>query len=82
MTKRTLRVNTHEAKSNLSALLRAVEEGAVVRICRNDKPIAELRCISAAETDPLALHPELSKVVFNEDPSLPGANEDWPESSR
>lgn len=37
-------VNVHEAKTTLSALLAEVEErGEVVLICRNGKPVAELR---------------------------------------
>ncbi len=37
-------VNTHRAKSTLARLLAAVEEhDGVVVICRNGKPIAELR---------------------------------------
>ena len=39
-------VNTHEAKTKLSSLLAAVEErGEAVVICRNGKPVAELRAI-------------------------------------
>jgi prevent-host-death family protein len=35
-------VNIHEAKTTLSALLAAVEEGEQVVIARNGKPIAQL----------------------------------------
>lgn len=73
-------VNTHEAKTRLSALLALVEEqGEVVLICRNGKPVAELRPL-AGSPDPLRVHPELSKVVFREDPSLPLELGDWPDS--
>ena len=75
-------VNTHEAKTRLSALLAAVEEhGEQVWMCRNGKPIAELRPITRVK-DPLQPHPELSKVIFHEDPSLPLSEEDWPEEYR
>ena len=75
-------VNTHEAKSKLSALLAAVEEqGERIRICRNGKPIAELGPIPAAR-DPLLPHPELSKIVFHEDPCQPLTNDEWPEECR
>lgn len=37
-----MRVNVHEAKTNLSRLLEAVEDGEVVVICRHGKPVAEL----------------------------------------
>jgi prevent-host-death family protein len=77
-----LTVNTHEAKSKLSALLAAVEErGERVRICRNGKPIAELGPIPKVR-DPLQQHPELSGIVFREDPSLPLTEEEWPEEFR
>lgn len=72
-------VNTHEAKTRLSALLAAVEErGECVRICRNGKPIAELRPVPAAK-DPLRQNPRLAGVEFLEDPTAPLAAEDWPE---
>jgi len=73
-------VNTHEAKTRLSALLAAVEEdGEVVLICRHGKPVAELRALPEAK-DPLSLHPQLSKVIFHEDPVAPLDPEDWPEA--
>ena len=74
-----IKVNTHEAKTRLSALLLAVEErGEWVRICRNGKPVADLRPIVLVK-DPLVQHPELSGVKFHEDPILPLTEEDWPE---
>lgn len=75
-------VNTHDAKTRLSALLSAVEErGESVRICRNGKPVAELRPIHRA-TDPLQTHPNLSKIKMHEDPMLPLGPEDWPVEAR
>jgi len=75
-----IKVNVHEAKTKLSALLTAVEEkGECVRICRNGKPIADLRPVADAP-DPLKRHSELEGVVFQEDPSLPLRDGDWPES--
>ena len=74
-------VNIHEAKTRLSSLLALVEErGEVVLICRNGKPVAELRPL-AATRDPLRLDPLLSQVVFREDPTAPLESGDWPESS-
>lgn len=35
-------VNVHEAKSQLSRLLQAVEEGEEILIARNGKPVAKL----------------------------------------
>ncbi len=75
-------VNTHEAKSKLSALLAAVEErGERIQICRNGKPIAELVPIRGMR-DPMQLHPELSKVELREDPTEPLSDEEWPEGFR
>jgi antitoxin (DNA-binding transcriptional repressor) of toxin-antitoxin stability system len=74
-------VNTHEAKTRLSALLAAVEErGELVRICRNGKPIAELRPVRRT-VDPFKPDPDL-KVEFLEDPTLPLSEEAWPEEYR
>lgn len=74
-------VNTHEAKTRLSALLEAVDKGERVRICRNGKPVADLCPVPKAK-DPLTPHPIMSKIVFHEDPSLPLTEEDWPEEYR
>jgi prevent-host-death family protein len=83
MNKRLISVNTHEAKSKLSALLKAVEEeDLVVHLCRNGKPVAELRRLTKSSKDPLVQHDELSKVIFSEDASLPAKAEDWPEEER
>jgi prevent-host-death family protein len=75
-----IKVNTHEAKTRLSALLAEVEEkGEWVRICRNGRPIADLRPVSRVR-DPFEQHPGLQGVVFNEDPVLPLQPEDWPDA--
>lgn len=75
-------VNTHEAKSKLSALLAVVEErGERIRICRNGKPIAELVPIPTVR-DPLVPHPELSKIEFLADPTAPLDEAEWPEEFR
>jgi antitoxin (DNA-binding transcriptional repressor) of toxin-antitoxin stability system len=76
-------VNTHEAKSNLSKLLAAVEEkGEVVLICRNGKPIAEMKAVKTA-AGRLTSDPAL-KVTFAPgfDPTEPATEEDWPEDNR
>ena len=39
-------VNVHEAKSDLSALLRLAEKGEKVVIARAGKPVAELKIVS------------------------------------
>ena len=76
-----IRVNTHEAKSRLSALLGEVEgNDEVVVICRNGRPVAELRRVSLV-SDPLRQHTEISGIVFHEDPMTPLDPEDWPDAS-
>lgn len=75
-------VNTHEAKSRLSALLLAVEErGETVIICRNGKPAAELRAITPINTDPLRTHPELSGRILY-DPTEAATADEWPEDAQ
>lgn len=77
-----IKVNTHEAKTQLSALLAAVEEkGEWVRICRNGKPIADLRPVTAAR-DPLQKDPVLSNIQILYDPVSPLAEDEWPEEYR
>ena len=72
-------VNVHDAKTRLSALLAEVEErGTWVRICRNGKPVADLRP-AATGRDPFARDPELGPIEFIEDPVLPLRPEDWPD---
>lgn len=77
-------VNTHEAKSKLSALLAAVEErGETVIICRNGKPAAELRAITPVARSRLTPDPSL-RVVFAPgfDPTEGASEEEWPEEAR
>jgi antitoxin (DNA-binding transcriptional repressor) of toxin-antitoxin stability system len=77
-----VKVNTHEAKTKLSALIRMVEKrGEWVRICRDGKPIADLRPV-ARSPDPLCQHPDLKGVIFNENPITPLSQEDWPDDAR
>ena len=75
-------VNTHEAKSRLSMLLREVEEhGQLVRVCRNGKPIAELRPLPIT-LDPLAPHPELAALHVADDAFSPLTDDEWPQEHR
>ena len=74
-------VNTHEAKTRLSELLRLVEERRErIRVCRNGKPVAEIGPIATANRDPLVANPRLSGIVFHEDPVAPLADDDWPDA--
>jgi antitoxin (DNA-binding transcriptional repressor) of toxin-antitoxin stability system len=77
-------VNTHEAKTKLSALLAAIEEkGEVVLICRNGEPVAEMRAAKPLRPNRLKPDPSL-KVSFAPgfDPAEPAMEEDWPEECR
>ena len=78
-TRHVIAINTHEAKTRLSELLADIEErGEVFVICRNGKPVAELRRVQAI-VDPLRGDARLRGVVFHEDPALPLDAEDWPD---
>jgi prevent-host-death family protein len=54
-------VNIHEAKTNLSALIAAVEAGEEVVIARANKPVVKL---VAMETKPVQRIPGLHKGEF------------------
>ncbi len=73
-----LKINVHEAKTRLSALLASVEKkGELVRICRDGVPVAELRAVKRLR-NPLKTNPKL-RVHFKADPMLPLEDEDWPQ---
>jgi prevent-host-death family protein len=75
-------VNTHEAKTKLSALLAAVEqEGETVHICRNGRPVAKLVPEDKAR-DPLRVQPKLRPVAILGDLTEGLAEEDWPDAQR
>lgn len=72
-------VNTYEAKSQLSKLLRCVdEENETVRICRNGKVVADI--VSPREIErknnPLARHPEIMGVKVKCDLREPVMSDD------
>ncbi len=76
-------VNTHEAKTRLSELLRLVEErDERVRICRNGHPVAEIGPIPKPGRDPLERSPRLRGIVYRESPVQPLGEDDWPEDGR
>ena len=78
--------NMHEAKSRLSALVKAVvEDGETVILCRNGKEVAEIRPYVRPKArrrnlvaDP-ALRPRLAPGY---DPAEPLSEEQWPEDCR
>jgi antitoxin (DNA-binding transcriptional repressor) of toxin-antitoxin stability system len=70
------KVNIHEAKTRLSAILSEIEQkGETFLICRNGKPIAELTPRKSAER--LKLHPVLRQVKINYDPVEVLSDEEW-----
>jgi antitoxin (DNA-binding transcriptional repressor) of toxin-antitoxin stability system len=77
--------NMHEAKSNLSKLVKAIEEsGEVVVLCRNGREVAEIRRRSPGKRIP-RLNPDPAlKVTFSAgyDPAEPAGEADWPEEFR
>ncbi len=75
-------VNTHEAKTRLSALLAEVESRQeTVIICRGGKPVAELRSLTPSVIDPLIQHAELAGEILC-DPTEPADESEWPEAAR
>jgi antitoxin (DNA-binding transcriptional repressor) of toxin-antitoxin stability system len=69
-------VNMHEAKSTLSKLVKAVvEDGEIVRIARDGKPVVELRPLQSGK-DPLVPNPLLKATMLG-DPALPTEPEGW-----
>lgn len=72
-------VNVHQAKSTLSALLAAVEEkGEVILICRNGKPVAELRSVERTKKKRnLEPHPVYGNYVVPDDIMEPCGDELW-----
>ena len=74
-------LNIHEAKTNLSAILKEIEEnGERVVICRNGKPIADIS--AHRPVDRLKVHTELSNIQINYDTTEPLSEDEWPESAR
>ena len=74
-------VNMHEAKTRLSELVKAVEEGnEVVVLCRNGREVAEIRRRSRGRrVRNLTVDPSL-RVEFapGYEPTEPLAENEWP----
>lgn len=74
-------LNIHETKTHLSTLLKEIEQnGERIVICRNGKPVADLAAHKPKSR--LELHPILSKVEIDYDPTEPATEDEWPESAR
>ena len=75
--------NMHEAKSRLSALVKAVEQdGETVILCRNGKEVAEIKCYHPPRRKPVCRFvpdPAL-RVTFapGYDPTEPASEDEWP----
>ena len=77
-------VNMHEAKTQLSRLVKSIENGESVLICRKGKPVAEMRAPSIPTMDRLASHPDLTPlwVAPDFDPVAPASEDEWPTDAR
>lgn len=79
--------NMHDAKSRLSALVKAVEEDEeTVILCRNGKPVAEIRRYQPPRIKPirrLVPDPALRVTLApGYDPTEPASEAEWPEDCR
>jgi prevent-host-death family protein len=71
-------VSVHEAKTNFSSLLAAVEgAGDSFVICRNGEPVADL--IPHQRVNRVKTHPVLGKIKISYDPVEPLSKEEWPD---
>lgn len=80
-----IHVNTHEAKTRLSALLVAVEDhNETVIIRRNERPVAELRAFRGSDQALRPPHPDLQPTFVRPDfdPTAGVAENDWPGDQR
>jgi antitoxin (DNA-binding transcriptional repressor) of toxin-antitoxin stability system len=74
-------VNIHEAKTNFSRLLAKLEaDNETIVICRNGHPVADL--VPHRRVNRLKMHPLLSQVKMDYDPTEPLSDDEWPEASR
>lgn len=76
-------VNVYEAKTHLSSLLDEVnEKEETIRICRNGRPVADLKPVEKVIRNGLLKHPLLSKGKINYDPREGIEEESWPTEFR
>jgi prevent-host-death family protein len=73
-------VNVHEAKTNFSALLAAVQTGETIIICRNGEPVGDL--IPHRRVNRTKPHPDLEKIKIKFDPLKPLSEVEWPKAAR
>jgi prevent-host-death family protein len=74
-------VNVHEAKTQFSKLLAAVEKKKhPIVICRNGEPVAQL--VPHRHRDRTKPHPTLSRIQIDYDPVEPLSEEEWPTAAK
>lgn len=74
----TQMLNIHEAKTKLSAVLMEIEKtGRRFVICRNGTPIAEIGPLKKRQGSRLGVHPLLSNIQINYDPTEDLTEEEW-----
>jgi len=72
------KLNIHEAKTRLSAVLSEVEKkGETFLICRNGRPLAEL--IPHKRRSRLAYHPVMSNIKIGYNPIEDLSDDEWGE---
>ncbi|HVZ22359.1 MAG TPA: type II toxin-antitoxin system prevent-host-death family antitoxin [Vicinamibacterales bacterium] len=73
-----IRVNVFEVKARLSEYLDRASRGERIIVCRHNKPVAELRAIEPARTEPRPTGPLPGRPRFDVPPSFfePLAEED------
>jgi prevent-host-death family protein len=59
-----IRANIHEVKARLSEYLDRAAGGERIVICRHNQPVAELRAIDEARTDPRPIGPLPGRPTF------------------
>lgn len=57
-------VNVHEAKAKLSEFLDAAAAGERILICKRNQPVAELRAVASARTQPRPIGKAAGEVVL------------------
>lgn len=61
-----IRLNIHEAKTNLSKYLPALEAGETLLLCKRNVPIAEIRPLPKSARQPRPLGSERGKIVIHD----------------
>ena len=73
-------VNTHEAKTRLSAILSEIQkDGETYVICKNGTPVADL--VPHRKADRKTPHPTMSRITISYDPTEPLDPDEWPEEA-